>query len=220
MTDKSKRICKSLGWIVLLLVSNWVLLSASAVLWLHYAVPLTAQDLAETSWLGSYSVAAMFNGFLGYAVVGIGLFVLLALSVAKNSKVPLIFSLLLLPVLFLEGTAVRVGIADGSVKIGCYVYEARECREMLNIPVENTLSRYTMTENGIVDAPWYVEARQKVMLNKENHRACAPFIPFLSTPFLLGKEGELRAKIAEQRQEVQRIRAAVMARNVESGSKQ
>jgi hypothetical protein len=193
-----------------LLALVWLTLCIGSTLWLAHQVPLSAADLMHASWLGSYTTATYPSGVLGRALVSMWLAISIALAVSQSSIRPLAIALVLttgMELAMSKEMMVQVGVANGSIKIGCYVYEARECREMLGVPARGAKSRYeppSAQAKDFRDAQWYKQALGSQEISIFD---VMPGGYFLRTPFLLGHTAELTAKLDKQRTEVARFQA-------------
>lgn len=193
---------------IVLLCLAWLGLCLVSALWLKYSVPLTSEDLAHASWLASYTSATHFTGVLSAGLIIVSIIMASGIAVAKNSAMLFIPGLVVAGTIWMAGsedTMVRVGINAGSIKIGCYAYESRECHEMLGVPVGGAPSRYASEAEqaeGKLDADWYTQAKGEQPTSPWD---AMPGGYLIRTPFLLGKEAELNHKIAAQRAEVEKF---------------
>ena len=201
------------------LAFTWLLLCAVSTAWLSWAVPLTDQDIEWASWAGSYTLATHFSGPFGVAFAVAVALMGLAMAVAQRSLMPLAAAAVFAVAVYVPGTQgalVREGVMDGTIRIGCYVWETRECLEQLGLRVEGAPSRYARKpDGGVADAPWYLEARAQVRINET--RAAVASMPgglFLQSPLLLGRAAELNARLEEQRAQVRAFRAARLSQQV------
>jgi len=185
----------------------WFMVCLFSTAWLAYHVPLTEQDLQWASWLISYSTATHFgHGYLAMAMAVAAVLMGLAMAVARRTPIPLIAGLLMagsLYVVSIEGTVVRVGLLAGHIKIGCYVYEMRECHDMFGLDSTGLRSRYAARSGhpgAGEDAAWYVKQRGDISANS---LFVLPGAAFLVTPFYLTQTDAINAMLEAQRAEVQ-----------------
>ncbi|EES7561580.1 hypothetical protein FPF16_005238 [Escherichia coli] len=112
-----------------------------------------------------------------------------------------------------EVSALRQGILDGDMKIGCFSYESLECRKMLKLPEGDGQSIYRnpsqKREGGY--APWYEPIRAhlhtKVTALLPN---TIPGVAFLQSPVIAAFHvGKLQNVVEAQRSDVSKFRASV-----------
>ncbi|WP_126223626.1 hypothetical protein [Burkholderia ambifaria] len=182
-----------------------------SLLWLQHAVPVSEQDLKDASWLAGYSTLERFSGMS--AVFGVVIaFMGIAIGMMQHRMVTIAFSVVLGSTIFLAGRPSVQFIAAvdaNTAKVGCFVWESKECRAMLGLHETGTLpSMYVPREEadrtGDVYAGWYnkalADARSKVRALSVSGTAIAPLLVFHTD--------ELNAKLNAQRAEVARQRAA------------
>lgn len=187
----------------------WLIICVGGTLWLSAAVPLTADDLAQASWLGSYSTAMHFSGFFAKALGATMILMGCGIGLAKQTPLPALTGLLVASAIGLstgEESMVRVGVAYDTIKIGCFVEESKECRAMLGLPADSARSRYAPAADrytGNLNADWYADALG------DRDVSVFDLFPggyFLRTPFLLTQTAELNAKLEAQRAAVVRLK--------------
>lgn len=190
----------------LALLVLWVLVGALSSIWLTTKVPLTALDMEHASWLFSYTTSSYVSTVL-FGTVTIGFaFMGVMIGFAKSDwKMPVascVLAALLWPAGSMESMA-RAGIDSGAVKIGCYVYAARECRQMLGLGATTQApARWESTrepEISMREADWYLKAARPL---KVGFFDVVPAGHLFQMPFLLFRVDELNQKIAAQRAEV------------------
>ncbi|RQR65297.1 hypothetical protein DIE18_02095 [Burkholderia sp. Bp9125] len=182
-----------------------------SLLWLQHAVPVSEQDLKDASWLAGYSTLERFSGMS--AVFGILMaFMGSAIGVRHNRMATIAFSVVLGSTIFLAGrpsVQFIAAIDTNLAKVGCFVWESKECQEMLGLHGTGTLlSMYVPREEadrtGDVYADWYdkamADARAKVSALAIPGTAIAPLLAFHTD--------ELNARLNAQRAELARRRAA------------
>lgn len=187
----------------------WVLAGLVSLGILTYSVPLLASDLKQASWLGSPSSALhLTSGYLGVAFLFVFSSLGVGIAVAKKNACPALVAVLIGLCLFVGGSeesAVRIGVLDGTVRIGCYVPESLECKRMLGLPAENALSMFKNADNSSEWASWYAEKRAVLQSEKLSFRSLFYITPsgaLLRAPLYLGSADELRELLEKQRQEV------------------
>lgn len=194
--------------------STWLLLALLSQAWLSWRVPVLPSDLQDASWIVPYS-RVMFPVRASSTMMGLGVCsVALAACVWRRQRNGAVLSLVMaLAVLAAASPAhvLRMGVATGTARVGCYVYAMRECGQMLKIPVSDTLSRYA-DRRGVLHgdyATWY-----RLSFALLHPRAAHPSDLVTVLPggyFLLGPiyafEGEAIARaLASQRLEVESLR--------------
>ncbi|MBC8742969.1 hypothetical protein F6X40_41695 [Paraburkholderia sp. UCT31] len=182
----------------------------ACTLWLAVKVPVSPQDLNDASWLMSYSVTEYAAHTMRWGMALTCLIMGVAIGVAKGRLTPVITGVVLF--LFLHTTGMetaqlRVGVAGGATRIGCYVWESSECRAMLGVPVNNAPSMYLspaeMERTGETLAPWY----QKALVADVSWDTVF-FVAPCTTVWAAFHTGELNAKLDAQRAAVAKFRAA------------
>lgn len=201
--------------IAVALVVVWVLAGLVSLGLLAYSVPLLDSDLQNASWLGSPSSALHFTkGYVVFALfftyVGTGL----AISLVSGVRSPIVAGLLMAMALFVGGgerATVRVGILDGTIRIGCYVPESLECKQMLGLPQEGAQSLYKSTDSTAEWAPWYAAKRAALESEDLSFRKTfyvQPCGALLRAPLYLGSADTLKELVIKQRQEVADLKKA------------
>lgn len=189
-------------------------LAGLAVLgYLAWQVPLTAEDLRHASWLSSHTTALHFStGPMGYAFAGIAVLMGLVVSISKQTPLPAVVGGCMALALQLgmgEASVVRIGVLEGTIRIGCYVPQTEECRAMLGLPQDPAIrSMYPSRgepASAFGAAPWYVQARKAVVSLEQEKRAAWSSIPGMAVLRAWrygGSAPRLQALLAEQRAQV------------------
>jgi len=202
--------------LVLALVRSLALMALAGLTVLGYLawqVPLTAEDLRHASWLSSPTTALHFStGPMGYAFTGIAVLMGLAVSLSKQTPLPAVVGgcmALALQLGMREASVVRIGVLEGTVRIGCYVPQTAECRAMLGLPPDPAIrSMYPSRgepASAFGAAPWYVQARKAVVSLEQEKRAAWSSIPGMAVLRAWrygGSAPRLQALLAEQRAQV------------------
>lgn len=192
------------------LVFLWATVGLLVVGYFAREVPLTKEDLAMASWLGSPTMALHFTsaGFLGPALILTTMLTGVTMGIAKRSVLPMLAaSLVCVPMLVAEPSFVRIGLLDGTVRLGCYVPETRECLDMLGLDSEGAPSRY---EAG-ADSAWYAERLKSEVAGVSEWRivwASFPMGAVMRAPLHMGEADKLRAILQTQRAQVQQFKDA------------
>jgi len=182
-----------------------------SLLWLQHAVPVSEQDLKDASWLAGYSTLERFSGMS--AVFGALMAVMgIAIGTMQKRMATIAFSVVLGSTIFLAGrpsVQFVAAVDTHTAKIGCFVWESKECQAMLGLQGSGALpSMYVPREEadrtGDVYAGWYNKAladtRSKVSALSIPGTAIAPLLAFHTD--------ELNAWLNAQRDELARRRAA------------
>jgi hypothetical protein len=178
--------------------------------WLAYKVPVSTQDLRDASWFFSYTPTDYFSSVVGTAFALGVLAVGLVLGLVRNSAVYGLLGVicaLCLHGLSLPSVQFRQSAGAGTAKIGCYVWDSRECKSMLGVRFDNAPSMYLpraeADKSGEIYTAWYLKAREGLVSSTLQAAA-----PFLSVPYYAFHPDVLNAKLNAQRAEVARFRAS------------
>jgi hypothetical protein len=138
----------------------WLLLALLAQLGLSLQVPVSDRDLRDASWIVPYSTVMLPTRFQT-VLAGLGASLLLIAAVLwRRQRANAVFVCLIGTSLLVAPSPahmLRMGVASGTARVGCYVYAMRECREMLGLAVGDTRSRYPVrgVEPAGDYAGWY-----------------------------------------------------------------
>lgn len=170
------------------------------------AVPVSPEDLRSSSWLSATTY--QYFGHYIPLLVGCVIIVLGCISIVLRQSLFPIFIHIPLGICLLvfndQEAVFRSAALQGMAKIGCYSYEARECREMHGLDTTGAPSMYqaAMLDNEQSRyAPWYLEVRNKVPAPVVLD---LPGVSFLLSPFDLQKAEELNQLLSTQRSELER----------------
>lgn len=181
-----------------------------ASLWLAFQVPITDEDMRNASFL-SWRVGLYWHGTMfGIAAVCIGI-----MSFIMGRIMGLFTVVIGMSIFFAtsEVSALRQGILDGDLKIGCYSYESLECRKQLDVPVGDAQSIFRemseMRHGGF--AQWYEPIRAAAESNVTAVLPnTMPGVAFLQSPILVMKHiDKLKSLVSAQREEVAHFKAAL-----------
>lgn len=119
-------LAKVVGWSIIALMAVsffYVVVCIAASSWLSFEVPITDEDMRNASFLGLRFGLQWHGAMVGglFALYGLG--ELLSLRVSGLLPVALGMSAIFATS---EVSALRQGILDGDIKIGCYSYESFE----------------------------------------------------------------------------------------------
>lgn len=192
----------------------WVVAGYVSLGVLAHAAPLSEADLKAASWLSSQTTALHFTTgpmakFVVCAFLGIALLALLFL----RNPVPLIgaFAASACICALNEEAAMRVGVLDGVVRIGCYVPGSAECLKQAGLPAESAPSIYEAP--GGLKAAWYQQERRKVVSSQQEVLAGWHSVPggaLLRAPLHLTSGELLKDLLATQRKELDAFKAAAL----------
>ncbi|CAB5514616.1 hypothetical protein LMG26857_03675 [Achromobacter anxifer] len=190
--------------------------------------PIAEQDRAWMSWLGSPTTTYWYEGHS--FMMGMMVFVLgLGIAVAHQSVAPAIAGVLLAAVLAITGNpdwTVRAGLLDGTIRIGCYVPETAECREMLGLARDSAQSRYASKDDqakGMIDAEWYTKRLTDVVPAEVHDKVVFYVLPGIAIARMLahwGNADQLKAVIETQRQEAKDLRERLLEEGLQAGQTQ
>lgn len=193
-----------------LLIFAWLAICVIASVWLTFQVPITDEDMRNASFL-STRVGLYWHG----SVIGIVAAAFGAMNIVFGRFIGLPMIVIGMSIAFAtsEVSALRQGILDGDMKIGCFSYESLECRKMLKLPEGDGQSIYRnpsqKREGGY--APWYEPIRAhlhtKVTALLPN---TIPGVAFLQSPVIAAVHiGKLQSLVEAQRSDVSKFRASV-----------
>ncbi len=189
-----------------ILFGLWLALCVASTIYLSHRAPLTELDFAKTSWLSSPTDALYLSGTLSISFMLIGLTITCAGLFATRQPLTVVIGLAIAVVAYYAGDkahTVRIGILNGNIKIGCYVWQMRECHDMLGLSTQSLPSRYTpahVDKIGDMEAPWY---REKVIRLEWNRWYALPVTAFIAAPLDAMHADHLQALIDAQRNQVQ-----------------
>lgn len=176
-----------------------VCLLASTLLMLK--VPISDDDMQMVSFLSPRFGLESLGMFMGGVTVLFGV-----LNLLLKRSIGLIHLLVGGCLVFAtsEVSALRQGVLVGDVKIGCYSYEALECRRMLNVPQGEAQSIYRDPTSKGAHANWYEPIRAHAEAKVTTPwSSTLPGVAFLQSPFTLVLYiDELMSKVEAQRKEV------------------
>lgn len=209
---------KYVAMALILPIACWLLTGVGVTWWFALQVPVTALDIAHSSWLGSPTTALHFTaGPVGIAFTALffclGMFIAICRCQPVHGIVFILASVVMDTSLTNE-SFVRIGLLNGGIKIGCYVPEMRECREQLGMPADGAISRRASpaeAKSGMGYSQQYLTARGKVVsLEQENAGVflSLPVSPIVLAPLYLGQTEKLKQILETQRADVAAMQKA------------
>lgn len=189
-----------------LLLSFLVLGALSSIgylMWFASRVPVSAEDIKESSWgAGMWNLTGFMSvqaTVMGYTCLVTGVLI----GVAKRSLPAVLTGVFVAATLHFgasETAQFRFNAAMGTAKIGCYVWDSKECRGMLGVPAGIAPSMYLpaaeQARNGKVFTNWYENKLESLEFPGGFH----------STVRNLFSPDALNAALTEQRNAVTRFR--------------
>lgn len=188
-------------------IAGYSIVCLCAYFWISLKVPLNTEDLAVASWLTPRLGLEFHARFFGFALLCFAA----AQALFRSKALAGIFALIGIFTITstFETGALRLGILQDQAKIGCFTYEALECRKMLTVSEEGAKSIFVEKPGAEARserfAEWYRPVREQFM---SNVTGWVPELSLLKSPFLIGRTDELREKIELQRKEVAAFRAS------------
>lgn len=206
-------LAKVAGWVALVFMAVsfvYLAICVAASSWLTFQVPITNEDMRNASFL-SLRVGVYWHG----SVIG-GLIALYGLGGVLNLRLSGLIPIVLgMSAIFAtsEVSALRQGVLDGDIKIGCYSYESLECRKQLEVPVGDVQSIFRdpseMRHGGY--AKWYdpIRTAAEASVTAEFPNTM-PGVAFLQSPILVMKHmDKLKSLVSAQREEVAQFKATL-----------
>lgn len=191
---------ESMAYYLSSLLVAWLLACMVATAWLAYSVPIDALDLQRASWHWSYSSITFLSGTLGVALSAAVLLTGAVVGFARATWNPALISAFVTAAILAgghESNILRIGIANGSVKVGCFE-ESRECLEMLGAHSADAPSMYS----GGDKADWYLK---RIQVNAPNPLLSLPGAYFLTSPIYAIHSEEINSLLRVQRRAVSKI---------------
>lgn len=197
------RLEKALLYGIVAPIAAWLLICVLATQYIRFCVPLSESDMEEASWLW-YTIPLHFTtGVLPISMGVMFILVGIAMAIARSSFLSALLGISLGVFLCFgggEATVLRLAVAQGWAKIGCWTYTSRECREMLNLPTDNALSMYG------ADGAW-AEWYTKIRANEPAPLLYSmPGVTYLTAPLVAMNIDGLISRIRQQRAQVARMR--------------
>lgn len=195
-----KCLCTGVGALVVMYVLTCLLSSTYLVL----TSSITPEDVAMSSWISSPSTALHFSrGLMFYVTFTIVVMVTMVVSISKKDVPSLIYGILLSLCWALSGTfpvTYEGGIYSDTIKIGCYVWDSKNCQQMIGVNVTSSVEKYNRNDSSR-HTPEYRERLSKEVKPTEWMTAIGsmPGGYFLMAPFVIVKRTEVNYKIDSQR---------------------
>lgn len=170
--------------LVLLAGAAWIALGFAVNLLLAVQAPVTSEHLHLASWLGSRGLAVHFTGGPAGTLLMVGLLIGgLAIAAARSVGAVCVGIAAVgacCSISLSEEAYVRLGVLEGTVKIGCYVETSAECSQQLGVEHKGKQSRY-MPEGTSYEpwrwSDWYRNERAKVVSAETERRAKLTTLP-------------------------------------------
>lgn len=176
-----------------------------STLWISVQGAITQEDIKNSSWLSSPTTVLHFSGFMGSALSVAAVLIGSAIAVVRKSLIPLVTSVVfcsLLQSAFSSQLVYSSGIYNGTIKVGCYVWESKDCQELLGYPKEKgTFSKYNK-DNTAEITPEYLTAFESLPGKPSSSVIAVSSMPgayFLMSPFTAYHFKEIEHKLQEQR---------------------
>lgn len=191
-----------------LLFLGWLLLCLFSLLWIDRHAPVTNQDVLWSSRLLLVPGLDAMAWPLAVAVMALALLG----GVVNRTVYPVLFGLCG-ALMIVEGqmaqSMLQLGVMDGSVRIGCYVYESRECLQQLGLPPGSAPPRRGAggARPG-AEASWYRVALREFL---EQQPLSMPAL-FVFSPYYALHVDRIQAILQRQRREVTVFREKYLAR--------
>lgn len=180
-------------------------------------VPLEPTDIAQSSWIG-YTHAQWAGSMIGIALPATLGLTALFVGVALCSLPAFITgSVLALSTHFIASPemAYRASIAAGNAKVGCFVWDSKECHALMGLNNTDARSMYLPLDEanarGTPYADWYDAERPKA-LSFSQALAWTPTGLGTNTLSVVWNAEKINKALAEQRAELQRRKQAMLAK--------
>lgn len=179
-----RQVLNTAARLVLLAGAAWIGLGFAVNLLLAVQAPVTSEHLHLASWLGSRGLAVHFTGGPAGTLLMVGLLIGgLAVAAARSVGVVCVGIATVgacCSISLSEEAYVRLGVLEGTVKIGCYVESSAECLQQLGVEHSGKPSRY-MPEGTSYEpwrwSDWYRNERAKVVSTETERRAQLTTLP-------------------------------------------
>jgi len=187
----------------------WLLAGLITLAKLAWVVPLTDLDYDASSWLGSpRSALQLTTGAVGALLISaVFVFGLMLSTIEGTWRAAAIGALVCLSLGFGmgRGAVTRIGIYEDVIKIGCFVPNSLECRDMLHLPKDGALSMYndkSQPTRWTVHQDWYRQARSEEVSSAQEQLAGLLSVPgavLFRAPLYWNRADELAEKVNLQR---------------------
>ena len=188
----------------------YALLCLASAMWMSETITVLDSDLAQSSWNRSFRTAEHVRG-----IFAVGLTITLALlgavlGLLKQSWRPVLLAACLGTfVLYDMSSTFHVGVASDAVRVGCFNYNSKECRELLNVDASTAPSMYASTavkkKKGRRQlADWYLADTPPA---RTNPLFMLPGGMLVTAPYYALHIDAINAKLALQRATVAQFKA-------------
>lgn len=195
---------------VFLLAFLYLLACLASSIYLTVQVPISDTDAKLVSFLAP-RLGLQYHGlFLGGMIGLLGLGQLLSLRV--SGLIPAVLGLCAIFATS-ETTALRLGILNGDMKVGCFSYESAECRKMLGLPEGDAKSIYRNGKDSGENAGWadWYATERASMESKVTGALPSTFpgVAFLQAPIIAtSRLDDLKERLQAQKAEIEAYVAA------------
>lgn len=202
---------EALSWILIAIAAigvTYLLICMGCSMWIVSQGLVQEQDMKYSSWLVSPTIVQHFGGFMSIGLSATLLLMGLAISVVRSFIMPFIVSIIICSVLqlsFNDQVVYSGGIYTNTIKVGCYVWEVKDCKSMLGQTTNDSdFSRYSKDDTSIY-TPEYLAALASVK-NKPDATAVGlltmPGAYMLISPFTAMHFKEVKESLEAQRAEL------------------
>lgn len=204
--SKAEQVIHMLGLVLLVAASCAVIAS---MLWLKHTVPVSAADMKDASWLYGFQEVEHFAGlFEGLGVTMAVMGIAIGFCLKRGST--LVLSLAVGTVMFICGMPsvnFLIAVDVGTAKVGCFVWDTKECHAMLGFADNALPSMYIPRAEADKTGEVYTATYDKAIAPARE--AASRFMPGFSAaiaPFVVFDTEALNTKLKAQRAEVARRR--------------
>lgn len=199
----------------------WIAAGLGANMVLAAQAPVTSEHLHLASWLGQRGHAVHFTGGPMGTLLMVGLMIgALAMAARRSLGIVCLMTAAVGAcgsISLSEEAYVRLGLLEGTVKLGCYVEQSTECMRQLGIVKEGSPSRY-MPEGTSYEAwqwsDWYRAERAKVVSPEMERKALLTTLPgatVILAPLHAFEGARLEQMLTNQLQEALKRRSELAA---------
>lgn len=183
----------------------YILTCIGSAFWIVAQGLITTEDMKSSSWLSSPTIVMHFGGFMANAMGTTALIVGAVIAIAKKTPFPAISGIILfssLQAAFAPQVVYSSGIYNDTIKIGCYVWESKDCQDMLGYPKEKVSFNKYNKDDTAQFTPEYLLAFKALAVKPSPTEIALSSMPgayFLMSPFTAFHFDDVKKKIQEQR---------------------